>query len=67
MYVNQYDYKNIPTNIIPGDWFLHLYHAKKGKIGFINEKGKLVIPLIYDNVSYFEKNGLVKVSKNKKL
>lgn len=37
MYVNQYDYKNIPTNIIPGDWFLHLYHAKKGKIGFINK------------------------------
>lgn len=39
---------------------------KDGKIGFINEKGKLVIPLIYDNVSYFEKNGLVKVSKNRK-
>lgn len=26
-----------PKNILPGDWFLHLLHAEKGKIGFINE------------------------------
>ncbi|MDR1702375.1 MAG: glycosyltransferase [Sporomusaceae bacterium] len=26
-----------PPNIIPGDWFLHLLHAREGKIGFINE------------------------------
>lgn len=31
------DYKNLPTNILPGDWYLHLYHAKEGKIGFINK------------------------------
>lgn len=26
-----------PDNILPGDYFLHLLHAQKGKIGFINE------------------------------
>lgn len=26
-----------PKNIIPGDYFLHLLHAQKGKIGFIDE------------------------------
>jgi len=26
-----------PKDILPGDWFLHLLHAEKGKIGFINE------------------------------
>lgn len=37
MYRRQ-DYKKLPqTNILPGDWFLHLYHAKFGKIGFINK------------------------------
>lgn len=24
-------------NIMPGDWYLHLFHAKFGKIGFINK------------------------------
>jgi len=35
MYRRQ-EYHNLPTNIMPGDWYLHLYHAKFGKIGFIN-------------------------------
>jgi GT2 family glycosyltransferase/pyruvate-formate lyase-activating enzyme len=26
-----------PRDILPGDWFLHLLHAEKGKIGFIDE------------------------------
>lgn len=26
-----------PKNILPGDWYMHLLHAKKGKIGFIDE------------------------------
>lgn len=26
-----------PDDILPGDWYLHLLHADKGKIGFINE------------------------------
>lgn len=26
-----------PKNILPLDWFLHMLHAQKGKIGFINE------------------------------
>lgn len=30
------DYRNIADNVIPGDWYLHLYHAQFGKIGFIN-------------------------------
>jgi len=31
------NYKNLPSDIIPEDWYLHLYHAKNGKIGFINK------------------------------
>jgi len=27
----------LPKNIMPGDYFLHLLHAQKGKIGYINE------------------------------
>ena len=27
--------KEWPTNIYPGDWFLHLLHARQGKIGFL--------------------------------
>ncbi len=31
-------YHDYPSsNFLPGDWFLHLYHAKYGKIGFINK------------------------------
>jgi glycosyltransferase involved in cell wall biosynthesis len=29
-------YDTIPTGILPLDWYLHLYHAQFGKIGFIN-------------------------------
>ena len=31
------DYSKIPTNILPIDWYLHLYHAEIGSIGFINK------------------------------
>lgn len=30
-------YDKIPSNILPLDWFLHLYNAQFGKIGFINQ------------------------------
>ena len=31
-------YADIPkTSFIPGDWFLHVYHARAGKIGYIDE------------------------------
>lgn len=30
-------YKNLPSNIAPGDWYLHLYHAKQGKIKYMPE------------------------------
>jgi glycosyltransferase involved in cell wall biosynthesis len=36
MYRRQ-EYKNLPTNIMPGDWYMHLYHARFGKIGFIDQ------------------------------
>lgn len=35
MYRRQ-DYDRLANNIMPGDWYLHLYHAQFGKIGFIN-------------------------------
>lgn len=28
-------YCDVPDGILPGDWFLHLLHAKHGKIGFL--------------------------------
>ncbi len=30
-------YENMPVDILPLDWYLHLYHARFGKIGFIDE------------------------------
>ena len=30
-------YKNMATSVMPGDWYLHLYHAQFGKIGFIDK------------------------------
>ena len=30
------DYAHAVTNVSPGDWYLHLYHAQFGKIGFID-------------------------------
>lgn len=35
MYRRQ-NYRNLPDNILPLDWYLHSYHAQFGKIGFIN-------------------------------
>lgn len=29
--------KEFPSGILPGDWFLHLLHAEKGKIGFMSD------------------------------
>lgn len=41
MYRWRFNNENIrdvfPTDIMPGDWFLHLLHAQIGKIGFLNE------------------------------
>jgi glycosyltransferase involved in cell wall biosynthesis len=36
MYRRQ-DYSNLPDSVTPGDWYLHLYHAQFGKIGFIGK------------------------------
>lgn len=30
-------YEKMPENILPLDWYLHLYHAQFGKIGFIDK------------------------------
>lgn len=37
MYRKLKDYDNYPFDVSPGDWFMHLYHAKYGKIKFIKE------------------------------
>lgn len=38
MYRNTFNYKNILSGEpLPLDWFLHIYHAKEGSIGFIPE------------------------------
>jgi len=36
MYRKQ-DYSKMREDIMPGDWYLHLYHAQFGKIGFIDK------------------------------
>jgi len=36
MYRKQ-DYKNLKCTTMPNDWYLHLYHAQFGKIGFIDK------------------------------
>lgn len=30
------NYSNYPKGIMPGDWYLHLYHAQFGKFGYID-------------------------------
>lgn len=36
MYRRQ-NYDSLPDNVMPLDWYLHCYHAKFGKIGFMNK------------------------------
>lgn len=31
------NYDNLSSDVMPFDWYLHLIHAKNGKIGFLNE------------------------------
>ena len=40
--------------------------SKNKKWGFIDETGKLVIPILYDSVEYFTQNGLSAVKRNGK-
>jgi glycosyltransferase involved in cell wall biosynthesis len=37
MYRNKNNYINLSITPFPFDWYLHLYHAANGKIGFINK------------------------------
>lgn len=37
MYRKRDDYDDLARDVMPYDWYLHSYHAKDGKIGFINE------------------------------
>jgi hypothetical protein len=39
---------------------------KNGKWGFINERGELEIPIVYNEVDYFRPSGLCSVTKNGK-
>lgn len=60
------DYTNLPKDIIPEDWYLHLYHAKFGKIGFINKimsayrkhKGSIWWEIYEDSDKVIEKHGI---------
>ena len=36
MYRARKEYMDMVVDVMPGDWYLHLYHAQFGKIGFIN-------------------------------
>lgn len=36
MYRRQ-DYSDMPTNVLPLDWYLHVYHAQFGKIGYLDQ------------------------------
>lgn len=66
MYRRQPSYANLPTNVLPGDWFLHLYHARFGKIGFINRcmavyrrhSGGIWWDSYHDQDRFWEINGL---------
>ena len=40
--------------------------SKNKKWGFIDEKGNLVVPMLYDSVEYFNHNGLSAVKRNGK-
>ena len=38
LYRRRESYSDLPVaDFIPGDWFMHVYHAQFGRIGFINE------------------------------
>jgi glycosyltransferase involved in cell wall biosynthesis len=37
MYRRQKKYELSKTDFVPGDWYVHVYHARLGKIGFINQ------------------------------
>lgn len=36
MYRARKHYDDCETDVLPGDWYLHLYHAQFGKIGFLD-------------------------------
>ncbi len=37
MYRRQ-NYTNMPTNVLPLDWYLHIFHAQFGKIGYLDKE-----------------------------
>lgn len=65
MYRKQH-YKEMATDVIPGDWYLHLYHAQFGKIGFIDKvmstyrkhSGGIWWGALGDQKEFWKKNGL---------
>lgn len=30
------DYSKLPSKVIPSDWYMHLYHAQYGEVGFVD-------------------------------
>jgi glycosyltransferase involved in cell wall biosynthesis len=74
MYRKQ-DYKGMAVDVIPGDWYLHIYHAKFGKIGFINQvmsdyrrhPGGIWWGAIGDQTNFWKKNGIMHLMLYKRL
>jgi glycosyltransferase involved in cell wall biosynthesis len=72
MYRRQ-DYSYLPNNIIPGDWYLHLYHAQFGKIGFIDRDMSAYrrheggLWWANSNEEFWKKNGLKQLDMYKKV
>gem|GEM_PF-383791 len=74
MYKRQ-NYKGIATDVIPGDWYLHLYHAKFGKIGFINKvmsdyrrhSGGIWWGTVGNQTEFWKKNGIIHLNLYKRL
>lgn len=66
MYRRRKSYADMPQGIMPGDWYLHLYHSRFGKIGFINRcmavyrrhSGGIWWDSYHDQDRFWEINGL---------
>ena len=63
-------YDSLPENILPMDWYIHLYHAKDGKIGFINKtmsayrkhSGGIWADAAHDIEKHYKRHGVVQLA-----
>jgi glycosyltransferase involved in cell wall biosynthesis len=69
MYRRQ-DYASVPDDIFPLDWYLHLYHAKNGSVGFIDKvmsvyrrhEGGAWRDATHDPGAHIRRNGLAQLT-----